>query len=430
MNPPAAPIRTVRRSLVDWRQLLARPPLPLLLGVVACIAFVRRPDMLFNPQFWAEDGWFYQRAYAEGFGSLLEIYAGYQHALPRIAALLAVNLEPRIAPALFVTFALGLTLYVAARTQSRRCPLGPSPLLALAVVCVPDAFEVLLVMANIQWVLTAGLVLLLISADAKEKRQHAHDIVAGLFLGLTGPFSIILAPLFLVRCWHRRSLASMLAAASVCTAGAFQIYCIIHTGLPTEPSPISPIAIAAAPGFRIAGSLLMGTLSPTRATPLLGLAFTALTVVALIAAGWLRSSGRETRLYIVASIAGLLVSSLYRCRYVASDLMSIGFGARYFFPIQLLVLWAMIDLWQRSTQRLARFWAALLLWVALVNVTRLREPALIDQHWASYAERIRTGAALVVPINPEGWTMTLPERATSIPSFTPAQFENGTPAKP
>jgi hypothetical protein len=413
------------------RKWLANPPLTLLLVVVAAVIFGRRPDMFLNPQFWAEDGWFFQRAYIEGANSLGEIYAGYQHALPRLASWVAVMLEPRLAPALFVTGALALTLYVAARTQSSRCPLAPSPLLALSVAFVPDALEVLLVMANVQWVLAAGLVLLLISADAKTNRQHAHDLIAALLLGLTGPVSAILAPLFFFRWWRRRSLASLLVAAAIGAAAAVQAYCLLHSNEPIESGTVSPLALAAAPGFRIAGSLVLGAVGPARATVWLGLGCTVLLVATLVAAAWRRDEGSEARRYIAAACVLLLGATVYRCRFVGDVILSVGLGARYFFPLQLLVLWLLLDLWRRSRLLPARLLAVLLGWIAVVNVIRLREPALIDQHWATYAERIRTGEAVVVPINPDGWAMTLPEKKSSVLSLTPAQFQTSpTPPKP
>lgn len=57
---------------------------------------------------------------------------------------------------------------------------------ALAVVLVPDAFEVLLVLVNVQWVLAAALVLLLLAIDPQRPREYFHDVAAATLLGLTG----------------------------------------------------------------------------------------------------------------------------------------------------------------------------------------------------------------------------------------------------
>ena len=51
------------------------------------------------------------------------------------------------------------TLYVAGRTLSRRCPLPRlGGACALAVVLVPDTYEVFMNVVNLQWVVAAGLV--------------------------------------------------------------------------------------------------------------------------------------------------------------------------------------------------------------------------------------------------------------------------------
>jgi hypothetical protein len=44
-----------------------------------------------------------------------------------------------------------------------------------------------------------------------------------------------------------------------------------------------------------------------------------------------------------------------------------------------------------------------------VNLPRLREPALPDNHWELYAAKIRAGEEVIVPINP-GWTISFPAR--------------------
>ncbi|MCX6952049.1 MAG: hypothetical protein NTV51_07765, partial [Verrucomicrobia bacterium] len=169
-GPSATPSRFKRIAA-----FLARPPLWATLVVCAGILVARRPELFLHPQFWAEDGTlFFAEGWTHGARTLLMPYAGYLHTAQRLVTLLALLFDPRWAPAIFVGGASALTLYVAARTQSSRLPFRPQVAFALAVVLVPDAFEVLLFLVNIQWVLAGGLLLLLVSADASRLRQHVH----------------------------------------------------------------------------------------------------------------------------------------------------------------------------------------------------------------------------------------------------------------
>ena len=59
---------------------------PLILIGCGLILFLRRPDQFHHPQFWAEDGFFYERHLANGWHTLVESYAGYLHTLPRLIA--------------------------------------------------------------------------------------------------------------------------------------------------------------------------------------------------------------------------------------------------------------------------------------------------------------------------------------------------------
>jgi hypothetical protein len=74
---------------------LAHERLALTLLVCAAVLFARRPDMLFNPQFWAEDGRFYLQARLKGLHTLTETYAGYPIQLIVLWLLLAATADHR-----------------------------------------------------------------------------------------------------------------------------------------------------------------------------------------------------------------------------------------------------------------------------------------------------------------------------------------------
>lgn len=392
------------------RSWLTRPPFAATLLVCALALVARRPDLLRNPQFWAEDGpIFFQQNWEQGLAALAQPYAGYLHTVQRLVAALAGCFDPRFAPAIFIGATAALTLYVAARTQSTRLPFRPHVAYALAVVLVPDAFEVLLFLVNVQWVLAAGLLLLLVSSDATRPRQHVHDIGAAVMLGLTGPFSVLFAPLFVWRALHRRSRASATLAALMLGCAVVQAW-YIWQGPPSEPPDRVALEHAlAVPGMRIGASLFAGNW--VRNEPLL--VETALGVLTLVAAAYLglrRGPARMERSWLACALGLLLVASLFRVRNYLPGLCQADFCPRYFFAPQLVFLWLLTALTGDSRRWVAGLAGGALLWCLAANLPRLRERPLVDQHWAAETAKLTPGQSTTIAINPTDWSVTLSGR--------------------
>ena len=405
------------------RRFLARPPLWITLLVCAAILVARRPGHLRNPQFWAEEGTvFFGEAYTLGARALVTPFGGYLSTTQRIVAALASAADPAKVPAIFVTAALLLTLYVAARTQSSRFPLPPHVGYALAVVLVPDTFEVLLLLNNVDRITAAGLVLVLISRDARRWWEHAHDAAAGVVFGLTGPYSVLFAPLFLWRAFQRRTRGSIALAVllTVCAAIQGSLTVLHEKGKLADTGPVAmgygdvePRKLLAVPGMRITGSLLVGARVPAdyslAAETALGMAV--LAAVAFLALR--KGAARVERVWLGIAFLVVLASALYRCRLVLPDLCHAVYGNRYFYFPQLILLWLLIAYAVEVGRWKSWGATALLLWMLVVNVPRLRESALQDFRWKDYAAKIRAGEAVEIPLNPGGaepWILRLPAR--------------------
>jgi len=341
----------------------------------------------------------------------------------RIVAAVSQWFDPAWAPAIFTGAAFLLTLYVAARTQSTRFPLRPHVGYALAVVLVPDTFEVLLFLTNILRVTAAGLLLVLISKDGRRWWEQAHDAAAVLLFGLTGPYSVLFAPLFVWRAWQRRTRASLVLAVLVIGCALTQgiLIGLQQMGrLAADEGPVAmgagdvvPEKLLAVPGMRIAGSLLAGSrVPPDYPLPVeIALGIGVLVAVALLALR--KGPTRTERVWLAMAFLLVLASALYRCRFVLPDLCHAVYGNRYFYLPQLIVLWLLIDLALERRRWLSRGAAVLLLWMLVANIPRLREPGLPDMRWADYAARIRAGEAVEIPTNPGGvdpWIVRLPAR--------------------
>lgn len=393
------------------RAFFRRPPIEFTLIVCAVILGARRPELIRHPQFWAEDGTdFFFPAWERGARALTEPYAGYLHTTQRLVSALAVQFDPRWAPGIFVAATLALTLYVAARTQSSRFPFRPHFAYALAVVLVPDAFEVLLFLVNVQWVLAGGLLLLLISADPRRWWQYLHDIVAAGLLGLTGPFSILFLPLFFWRALQRRTTASFVVLVIVAVCAAIQGWTICKYLGGTLEHPVAAERLLAVPGLRVLGSLFVGTFVSSDYPLAVGTLLGVLTLALVAALAVRPGPARMERLWLAVAFLALTAASLFRCRDVLPQLCQATFGSRYFFATQVIVLWLVAAAMDDDRRWLARTAFAALLWMVAVNLPRLHENALTDLHWKDEAARLRTGEAVTVPVNPAGWSFTVSPR--------------------
>ena len=381
------------------------------LGACGVALYARKPDMFHRPQLWAEDGFiFFQQALTLGSGALVTPYAGYHLGVPRIVAAIAAAFDPVAAPAIYVGSRVALILWVVARTLSPRFPIQHRAVAALAIVFVPDAGEVLLLLTSVQWILAVGLVALLISDDPQTPRQKAHDAIAALLIGTTGPFSTLLAAVFAWRAWVRRSRWSGILAAIVTGSGLVQLSFLIRdpAPLPTDHALAGMHALAAV-GARVGGSLLLGAWVPAPPGIVVG---SLLGLGTLAAVAWLASRpgpNRPQRLWCGAAFAVLLAAGLLRSRFSLDDLLLPGFGSRYFIPPQILATWLVASLLSEGGRLRRRLVAGVLLFMLVVNLPRLREPELFDLQWERYAEQIRPGHAIVVPINPIPSTIDLPE---------------------
>lgn len=418
--PPPAVVKTAFSSPTPrWHRaatFLSRPPLWFTLLICAVALVARRPELFLHPQFWAEDGaLFYLQGWDYGARMIFEPYAGYLHLTQRLVTVAALQFDPRWAPALFVGASLALTLYVAARTQSSRLPFRPHLAFALAVVLVPDAFEVLLFLVNIQWILAGGLLLLLISADARRWPQHAHDVIAAVVLGFTGPFSVLFAPLFLWRALQRRTRASTLIAVLIIVCASVQAW---YIGRSPQPPPETRVALEnslAVPGMRIGASLFAGKFAATDYSFLVETALGILTLAAVAALACRRGPARVERIWLGSAFIVLLAASLFRCRAYLPALTHADFCPRYFFAPQMVFIWLVAALTGDHCRWLARTATVVLLWMLAVNLPRLHEKPLEDHQWPEHAARLQRGEDATIPINPSGWTVTLHARPSKKP---------------
>jgi hypothetical protein len=389
---------------------LAHPPGYAVLAVCAVVLALRRAQAVTNPQFWAEDAYFFQRAYVFGWSAFAEPFSGYLHTILRAVAQFTVSVDAAHAPALFVACSGAVTLYVAGRTLSERCPLPRlGGACALAVVLVPDTYEIFMNVVNLQWVIAAGLILLLVSRDPAGGLQWLHDLAAAALMGLTGPYCIVLCPLFLWRAWDRRTRASAVIAAVIVACALIQGFCVVHEKFVGPAGPVQYPLLLPAIGRRIGGSILVGALMAGQTGLYVGTLVGLGTLAGVAYLAFRKGDHRPERILLGLAFFSLLTAALIRTRYSYDQFFLPLAHARYVFLPQLIAIWLLLAA-AGGRGRPARICAALALWAFAVNLPRDREPAYLDMEWWRYEPQIRAGLPVTIPTNPPGWYIPLPAR--------------------
>jgi hypothetical protein len=380
--------------------------LAILAGATA-ILFLRLPDRFLNPQFWAEDGFFFTEALRNGVASILLPYGGYLLLVPRLCELAATTIPLEYAPAFLNGAALCIALAILSRVLSPRNPLPGKPLLALVTVLVPHPEDIFLTIENIQWILALGLVLLLISDDARTFRQHAGDIALGIFAGLTGVFSLIFLPFFAWRAFRRWTVASLVLLIVMATVAAIQLWFVADfpTLRPEMKGSFNPWLVPEIVGyqlfFRLFGGEWMPLLAPVPLMIAGGLVVLVLLYSTLSCDGEKRA--RSLRLTLLAVLFLILAASLYRFKNILFVFTTTIHISRYFFVPQTLFVWLLIA-GQASPLLRRRALGCMLLFAYLAtSLAFFQAEPLWDYDWAGSVRKIKAGENVAVPINPPGW---------------------------
>lgn len=175
----------------------------LLLGaLLALLHFLRSPQSLLHPQFWAEDGTLYfQQAHNQGFlSTLLKPASGYLHAFPRLVAGLALLLPMERAPLVFNLSAFLLQLipglYLLSPRMSHLIPSRAARVAAaLLYIALPASYETHVNLTNSHWYLTLTAVCILSATPALKAPVRMLESLLLVLFSLTGPFSVLFLPL-------------------------------------------------------------------------------------------------------------------------------------------------------------------------------------------------------------------------------------------
>lgn len=383
---------------------------------------IRAPDMLLNPQFYAEGGTWYEEAYNLGWAHTLFIPAGgyYLGIFPRLVTALSLLLPLRLAP-LFTNLcgiavqALPVSILLSSRC-SRWGPLSARLLMAAVYVALPNAGEIHVVLANAQWHLCLAACLLLLANPPVHGRWKAFDIAVLLLCGLTGPFCLLLVPMAAIFWWKRRQTWSAVVCGLLALTSILEAWQLLrggwhnrsHTSLGATPSLFAKI---------LAGQVYLGAFigqndfanrSSVLSATIVFLLGTGLVCWCLFHAGW------ELRLFIIFSamlLAAALRSPLAGGLQAQWDFLATSTGGRYWFFPMLAVLWSMIWLATQSKSKPSRIIGVVCLPAVLCGEVRdWKYPPFADQHFSQYVRKFDAapfGTAVTIPVCPDGCKMRL-----------------------
>lgn len=376
--------------------------------LVLFLTILRKPVPVIIPQFWADDGpAFFQQALESGARTFLIAHGGYYHTSIRLIALVGSLMPVALVPHLYLLAAITVLVFVAGYVFSPRISLKYPTLLALCLGLVPHGGEVYFTLANVNFYFGLVLALLLVSDPPVTRRQQIGDLVLIALVAVSGPFSLILAPLFVIRALRERTPALILRAALIGIGAAIQLTQVIANRIEGKDFRLRSVDVLTILGRRLLAPLLWGPFgAPEKSAvwlgPLLGVG--ALALVALLAWGFGRR--REDKpLYLLGAILLVVGAALSVARGAPETLFSVWSQDRFFFVPLVLLLWCLVQtLNQKSRMRLLPA-AGLLAFTALHT---MGQPCLgifemKDMHWAEQSRCIGGPSPCVIAINPPGW---------------------------
>ena len=394
-----------------------------LVAVLSVVAIVsRRPDAVWNPQFWGDDGaYFYADAYAHGWHVLLRPLNGYVLILPRLGALVATLFPLRWAPLVINLIAIAIQALPALILVTKRFAfLGTwrmRLLIAVFVLATPTSPEIHANLDNSQWYMALLAFLVLVAEPSTSKAWRVFDVVVVLFSGMTGPFCIFLLPVAAIMRWVRGTRWATVLLVINCITVAIQVPVILITG------GRSHAPLGATPGLLIrivGGHVLLGPLLGPQFTvnhpALAGRACSLVFAVALVVIAYVLRKG-PVHFRLLALFAGsLLAASLLSPQAALTrpqwPVLLLPLSAtRYWFIPGVAWLWTLVWMVGPDRPAFVRFLGALAVAAALcTGIAYWRLPAFVNYDFPRYArefQQVPPGTEFTIPINPPGWKVTL-----------------------
>lgn len=309
------------------------------------LLFVRWPQALLQPAFYFEDGQtFFLATY---FGSPLETifrpYVGYLHMVPRLVAylerLVPVADAPLVAACVVLLITAAIAAYIASDRMSALIPSRALRWILAVVFLLMTAHDEIGTIHNVQWYLAVFLFCASLAGPARSRLAAWAERVILMIVSLTGPFSIVMAPIFIARALRNRSRDLRWSAVIVSGAAAVQLMFILIAHR-SQQWPYAPADLAGILNARMIAEPILGPGLYSRLTSLqLPLPIELLGSVALIAIVLAAVSRLPRRPVLAAAYTGgaIAVLGMMSNQVQASAMLGPWEGERYFVPWSMLM---------------------------------------------------------------------------------------------
>lgn len=375
--------------------------------VVVLFLVARKTHAFVDPQLYAEDGLVFLNHHLEyGVHALFVPNTGYYHLIPRLIAYLAGMVPTVFTPAIYNYAAVLFSVAVAAQACFVFLRLGMSrwwsPLMGIALAVVPHTGEVFVSLTNLQWFGSIALVLLLIEPSQTCGWGTVARTISAFLLGMTGPFSLFLSPLFIARALVDRTCARIVVASVVAGCGVIQASEMGWLFQQVDvPGSFSLLATVDGLFERTLGNLFVASAFAAWAQWMV----VVLALVVLVR-GFVRDHRRsdaEALIWLLLACFSLLVPVAYKFRFHMERLDGMN-GDRYFFVAKVLLVWTVILLargqWTQWQPKVA--FVVLVICLTASTATRFKAPKWEHLEWGKYADAIDRQEAVVIPIQPKG----------------------------
>jgi hypothetical protein len=396
----------------SWLGSGAEIPTTLAYALAALVLALKAPDALSRPQFWAEDATvFFAQQHGRLWPLLFESYAGYLLVIPRLVAWLASPFSAVLAPLLYNFAALAVgTAAIASLSEIRALGIA-FPFLLAAIALTPTNGEVFGTLTNVQWLTQFYFVSVVARCWQGEPTRHPIARAAVmLFIGLTGPLCIFMTIAFAVA-WAFRAATGGSRLPSV-EIGVMAACALVQALFIFRLAPVSASAWSWPEIYRLYASLqahIFGGVvfgERTFSLVLCMLVLLAFWRVRALAAG-------PIVLFVIllyAALALIAVGATFSTNPVR--LLSLEYGDRYYVFAKALFWWLValsaIGVLGRVREAPALVLIALLGSNAVWMGNHLQRTALRDLAWPVAGAMIDGGRPIRAPINPPGWTLTIP----------------------
>ena len=413
------------------------------IGLLLAVLFIlRRPDAIFNAQFWAEDGlvFFAEDLIFGGWASVFHPYSGYLHLVPRIVAAAADPLPVAYVPLFYDTCATMIAAGCCALFASAAYRFLIASDAIRAALCVlfavaPYADEIVGTIANAQWYLSLGALLLVIAPAQERVSFRTVAVTFGILLfSLSAPQAIVFVPLVAWLAIKRRTIAGALPCLALLAGAGAQVMVFLPHRAAVAGQGFDAVQLAIATGLAFAHRVAMSTIvghtyaerlaaSAPAVAPIVG----AIVLIApLVLVRHVRRRFAQAATAAAIMLATIALAMSFRGNAVVfADYahFSVWRGERYFFLAACLMLFLLGSAVDVMRGRARAYAAAAAMTLVLAGTEQnARVGPFRDDDWAHYAPMVTAWRAadaahlravqISVPINP-GMNLTLPDEEAS-----------------